>query len=386
MITLNAREVRQRQAAVREQMAKAGIDILVTGASSQHDFRGILRYLADYYLPVFEEYLVIPLADPVCFFAHDACGADYMAASGTVDDIRIIPGYEYNSDPARCVAGYVKSLKPKHIGLAGAAGFSANFYQSLMRHVGSCTFTDFSHEINALRMIKSPVEIQLSEAAVRLNEDAFHFYLNFVKPGNREIDAINETTAFALRNGAEDIYWMTSSGKIPHLAYLAEAKRKQHVWEEGDYNYIIPEHSAPGGHWGETTHLISLGNPNPDYARAFKTIGHAQQAAAAAIKPGALVGDIADAAEKVLVEEGYMQPRPSSTPATAIGHSQGADVWEFPRIVSGDQTVIQPNMRFNLHPAVILADGAKITSCDCWISTDTVARRLSTLPYEIIAV
>ena len=379
-------EVRARQKAVREKMAETGIDLLITGASCQLEFRGVLRYLANYYLPVFEEYLVIPLNGPVTFFAHDPCGAQYAANSGCVDEIRVIPGNEYNADPGKCVAEFVKSLSPKSLATAGHAGLSENFFRSLARHLPNPPFADFTDALNSIRMVKSPWEIKLTEEAVALNEDAFRFYLQFVKPGNREMDAVLEASAFTLKNGGEDLYWMASSGTIPHLAYLAEARRKKHVWQPGDYHYIILEHSSTGGHWGETTHLLSLGEPKQEYARAFKAIGEAQRAAAAMIRPGAEVGTVADASDRTLVELGYASPRAPGAPAAAIGHSQGIEVWEFPRIVSGDTTVIRPGMRFNIHPAITLPDGAKITSCDCWISTETGARRLSTLPYEIIAV
>ena len=379
-------EVRGRQEAVRERMAAANIDVLVTGSSAQLEFRGLLRYLADYYLPVFEEYLVIPLDGPVTFFAHDPSGAAYAANSGTVDDIRIIPGHEYNTDPGKCVATFVKSLTSKTVATAGGAGISANFFRSLTRHLAAMPLADFTDELVALRMVKSPSEIALSEAAVKLNEDVFRFYLNLVKPGGRELDAVREATDFTYANGGEDVYWMASSDAVPHLAYLAEARRKRHVWARGDYHYIVLEHAAEGGHWGETTHLISLGEPKKAYADAFKAVGEAQKAAAAVIRPGAAVGEVADASDDTLIKSGYASPREAGTPGKAIGHSQGADVWEFPRIVSGDPTVILPGMRFNIHPAVILADGAVITSCDCWISTETGARRLSAMPYEILVV
>lgn len=379
-------EIRSRWRIVRERMAASGVDVLITGASSQMDYRGVLRYLANYYLPVFEEYLVIPLNGPVTFFAHDPSGAEYAANYGVMDEIRLIPGHEYNSDPGRCVADFVRSCAPKNIALAGHAGLSAGFYLSLQRHLGGCSLSDFTPQLNRIRMVKSPAEILLSEIAVKLNEDAFYHYLQFVGPGRRELDAIAATSRFALDNGAEDLYWMSSSGPIPRPAYLAGAREQRHVWRKGDCHCIILEHSAAGGYYGETTHLISLGDPKPEHVKAFAVVGEAQKAAAARIQPGARVGEIADAAERVLIESGSAQPRGPQQIPSAIGHSQGADVWECPRVVSGDDTVIEPGMRFNLHPAVVLPDGARITSCDCYIATETGARRLSTLPYEIIVV
>ncbi len=379
-------EIHLRQKKVREQMAKCGMDILVIGASAQITSRGLLRYLMNYYLPVFEEYMVIPMSGDVVFFAHDASGAEYAAKFGVVDDIRIIPNHEYNTDPGKCVADFVKSFNPKNVGIADQSGLSANFYLSLLRNLANRPLFDFTPQLNRIRMVKSEAEVLLSEAAVRLNEETFYHYLQYVKPGNLELDAINVASSFAMRSGAEDLYWMVASGDIPCLGYLADARKKRHVWRKNDYHYVVLEHSAEGGYFGETTHLISVGDPKPEYQKAFTVIGEAQRAAAATIKVGALLGDLANAAEQVLVGSGYVNPRETGKPFVAIGHGQGLDVWEFPRIVQGDETVIEPGMRFNIHPAIVLPDKALLTSCDCYVSTEAGARRLSTLPYEIITV
>jgi len=374
-------EIKLRQDNVRREMLKRGIDVLITGSSAQMEFRGVLRYLMDYYLPVFEEYLVMPLSGPATFFAHDGCGAKYAESLGCVDDARIIPGNEYNDAPGKCVAEFVTSLNCKSVGISGLAGFSANFYLSLQRRLGDIQLIDFTQQLNRIRMIKGPEEILLAEAAVKLNEDVFYDYLNYVKPGNSELEAVNNASLFALNAGAEDLYWMVSSGKIPHLAFLHQARQSKHVWAKGDYHYVVLEHSAAGGHFGEIIQLISIGAPKPEYVRAFSAVSEARKAAAAEIKRGAPVGGMADASDRALAEWGYPQNGRS-----AIGHSQGFDLWEFPGIAHGESTLIQPGMRFSIHPAVALPDGAVITSCDSYISTDTGARRLSSTPCEIIVI
>ena len=142
---ISPEEIRSRWQRVREEMAASGIDVLVTGASAQMESRGTLRYLADYILPVFEEYLVLPLSGAVTLFTHDAAGAGYAGQYSVTDDIRIVPGHEYNSDPGRCVADYVRSLGDSRVGLSGLAGLSANFYLSLLRHLDGRTQIGRAH-------------------------------------------------------------------------------------------------------------------------------------------------------------------------------------------------------------------------------------------------
>ncbi len=95
------------------------------------------------------------------------------------------------------------------------------------------------------------------------------------------------------------------------------------------------------------------------------------------------MGEVARTSEETLAKLGYAGMFAVGAP---IGHGQGVDVWEIPCVAAGDETIIEPGMRFNLHPSVHLADGAVITSCDCWVAEEDGARRLSSLPREIIRV
>ena len=119
-------EIRQRQEYLRYTMAEMDVDALCVGASAQIDTRGIFRYLINYYLPVFEEYLVIPRRGPVVLFTHDGCGADYAKAFGVVDEARLIPEGEYAADPAACVVSFLNDIGCKTAGTAWGRGISAS--------------------------------------------------------------------------------------------------------------------------------------------------------------------------------------------------------------------------------------------------------------------
>ena len=141
------------------------------------------------------------------------------------------------------------------MGLSGLAGLSANFYLSLLRHLDGRTPVDFTLRMNRIRMVQSPAEVRLSEAAVRLNEETFRHYLRFLGPGRRELEAVAAASRFAEDAGAEALYWMAASGPVPRLAYLAEAWQRRHVWRRGDYHTIVGTSVTgnPGPHWGSPT-------------------------------------------------------------------------------------------------------------------------------------
>ena len=83
-----------------------------------------------------------------------------------------------------CSSDLVRSLGDSRVGLSGLAGLSANFYLSLLRHLDGRTPVDFTLRMNRIRMVQSPAEVRLSEAAVRLNEEitaGLHFTEELLK-------------------------------------------------------------------------------------------------------------------------------------------------------------------------------------------------------------
>jgi len=387
---MTAEEMERRHRLVRKAMAEDGIDVLVVGASAQWEQRGVLRYLTDYYVPIFEEFVVIPMDGPVTFFAHYSYGAKHAADYPAIKHAEFIPIEDLYTDPGKSVANYVKKFAPKRVGIAGMGGMSARFYLSLVNGLGAIKTVEFSSRLSAIRMIKSAEEIQCVEKAMKINEEAFSAYLNAVRPGGREIDAINEASYVARKAGAEDMYFMVGSGDKPIQCSIPLALQKNHIWKKGDLNLIIIEISGPGGYYGEIIRLISIGEPSPAVRRAFEAVAGAQKAAESAIRPGATVGQVADVVDGYLIEAGYYSKssddRAQTTTGNLIGHGMGLDVLEMPVVIHGDSTTIQPGMQFNIHPNISLPDGIRVIECECYLSTETTARRLSTAPVQIFVV
>lgn len=377
-------EIKRRQMYLRYIMAEMDIDALCIGASAQIDARGILRYLINYYLPAFEEYLVIPRRGPVVFFPRDGRGADYAMAFGVVDEARPIPEREYAAEPAESVAAFLREIGCKTVGTAWGRGVSSAFCLSFQRRIGKIVTKDLSAALARMRMIKSPAEIALVKEAAILNEAVLERYLENVAAGRPEREALGEASRCAVQRGAEDLYWMTSSSEVPGFGALSPTGQRRHIWRPGDYHYAAFAHSGRGGYFSEVVQLVSLGKPKKEYAAAYGAVAAAQKEAAASIRPGVPVSRLADLAQKVLQDHGY--GRETESPSPAVGHSQGLDAWELPRISGDEKITIRPGMRFNLHPSVALPDGAKITSCRSYLSTEGEPELLSGPPEEIIVI
>lgn len=383
-------EYARRKKVIREAMVKEDVDLIIIGGSDKWEQRGMMRYMTGYYVPIFEEYLLFPADGPLTFFSHYSYGAKHAHDYPAIEAADFIPLEDINHDPAHRIADYVAKYKPKKIGIT-RSNISAEFYCSLLNHLDPhIQIVDFTYSFDLARMPKSQEEIELSKAGIKMNEDAFWAYLKGVHAGGSELDAINEAKYQMSKLGAEDQYWMVGSGATPAQGSLPLAMDRNHIWKKGDLNVVVIEIAGPGGHFGEITHLISLGEPAPEVIRAFDAVGGAQKLAASAIKPGVKIGDVADLVNEYFVDMGYYPKDPEQrakfTTGNLIGHGQGIDTMELPYIISGDPTVIQPGTRINIHPNVALPSGVRALSCDCYVATETGCERLSNMPYELIVV
>jgi len=387
---LSQQEFSRRKKVIRDAMAKEDVDIILVGGSDKWEQRGMLRYLTGYYVPIFEEYVLLPMDGPLTFFAHYSYGAKHAHDYPAIEHADFIPLEDINKDPGKRIAKYINDYKPKKLGVT-RTNMSADFYLSVIAHIDpKIEVIDFTRQFDLARMPKSDEELALSEAGIKVNEDAFYAYLKGVREGATEMDAINEASYVVRKSGCEDQYWMCGSGATPAQGSIPLAIERNHVWKNGDLNVIIIEIAGVGGHFGEITHLISLGEPDPEVIKAFNAVSEAQKLAGAAIKPGIPIGDVADLVDQYFVDQGYYPKNPEdkakSTTGNLIGHGQGLDTMELPYIISGDQTIIQPGTRINIHPNVALPTGVRAISCDCYVATETGSRRLSNMPYDLIVV
>ncbi len=384
MLVTPKSELERRHSEIRKRLTDNGLRYLVLGSSGQTNHRGMLRYFADYYISVFEEFLVIDAESPTVFFAHDGVGAAYVKEEGSVDEVLFIPGMEYNTVPGKCVGEYLRKHDVKKAAYAGFGGISAHFLQSMKDACPGLELVYFDHEVWEMRMRKSPYEVELSKATIKLNEDNYKYWLSLVKPGVYEDDAIDLAGAYGWSLHTEDQYWLTDTRFHPIWSPVPLAREKHHMWQEGDQIGIVLEHSAPGGHYSEVARHVFIGEPDREFKEGYELLKEAQAAGFEAMKPGNTVGDVAQAVENVMTKSAYGAYLKDGV--NNMGHGQGLDIWEYPMINREDKTVLAPGMRLNLHPNVKFQDGKTANCCELYLVTENGAEKLSTLPTELTIV
>src|SRR5271163_4598297 len=106
------------------------------------------------------------------------------------------------------------------------------------------------------------------------------------------------------------------------------------------------------GYQSDITRTFVLGKASDKMKQVFDIVHRAQAAALAAARPGAACGSVDDAARKVITDAGYGPDYKYFT--HRVGHGLGMDGHEWPYLVRGNPTKLQPEMTFSDEPGIYI--------------------------------
>jgi len=107
----------------------------------------------------------------------------------------------------------------------------------------------------------------------------------------------------------------------------------------------------------------------------------AQLAAIAAVKPGAKVEEVDEAARKILRKKGLGRHFTHST-----GHGVGLEIHEAPRIAAGQTEVLRPGMVITVEPGVYLPGKGGVRIEDMVVVTEQGCEVLTPTTKDLITI
>lgn len=201
--------------------------------------------------------------------------------------------------------------------------------------------------IPKLRMIKDAAELAQMQEAARVGCILFEEILSRLEPDLPEIAIAAELEFLARGMGAAGMSFETiiASGlrsALPHgRATNALLPRKGFVTL--DFGVIL------NGYCSDMTRTVHLGGASREEQSAYESVLAAQEAAVAAVKPGATCGEVDEAARSVLRKAGLARYFTHST-----GHGVGLEIHEQPRLAAGQKMRLEPGMVITVEPGVYL--------------------------------
>jgi Xaa-Pro aminopeptidase len=231
--------------------------------------------------------------------------------------------------------------------------------------------------VSKLRMVKDADELLLMEQAALLGCNLFTAVLPHIQAGVAESEIAADLEFFARSMGAEAMSFETivASGKrsaLPH-GRATTAKVPGRGYVTLDFGVILK------GYCSDMTRTAHMGKPGRQEQFAYDAVLKAQEAAVAAVKPGATCGEVDEAARSVLREAKLDKYFTHST-----GHGVGIEIHESPRVAAEQKQVLEPGMVITIEPGIYIEGKFGIRIEDMVAVTPTGGKNLTPAPKAMI--
>jgi Xaa-Pro aminopeptidase len=351
-------EYRRRYARLAALMDDQGFDALVLTQEEP------VRYLSGYnsviwavgrWLPT----IFIAARDPrqavlLCSSFDAGCAAGTSWA-GTVDTYR--------------QAAELPAKVARHLAAIGAAAdrtgfeFGPGTFMALPQHLASALLggraggqpggrppRDAGRLISALRMLKSPLEIERIRRSVGAAVAGYRAGLEAATAGMTEKELVAIISSTMYRSGAtagtKPLFVNCVSGRARYP--LVDSPASDNVIRDGDIVFVDGG-GACDGYVSDILRLIGVGSLRPEDRRYAEVAAEATQVMVDAVRPGAAVSELIGAAAHHVAAAGLEEPV-----GEVAGHGIGLELWERPLIQvhddPDDDVAVQPGMVLCLEP------------------------------------
>ena len=229
------------------------------------------------------------------------------------------------------------------------------------------------------RMVKDAQELKLICAAVQLGAEIYSEALRFLKAGVSEIEVASRLEYAARRGGAEGMAFETivaagKRGALPHgRASAALIPKRGYV--------VIDSGVILRGYCSDMTRTVHVGRVASVERTWYNAVLEAQRAAIAAVKPGAVTGEIDEAARSVLRKAKLDRYFTHST-----GHGVGLEIHEPPRLGKAQAEKLEPGMVITIEPGIYVPGKGGIRIEDMVVVTAGGAELLTPVTKQLIEI
>ncbi len=215
-------------------------------------------------------------------------------------------------------------------------------------------------EINRLRMVKEPWEIEKIAKAEEIGDKAFSHILSFIKDGITERDIAAELEYFMKKQGAEKTSFDTIaiSGAKTSMPHGRPDNKKI---EKGDF-ITLDFGCVYEGYCSDMTRTVVLGKADNKQKEIYDIVYEAQMTGLENIKSGMRCCDADKAARRVIEKAGYGQYFGHS-----LGHGVGLLIHELPNLSPKSDAVLEDNMVVSCEPGIYIPGfgGVRIEDLVC---------------------
>ncbi len=295
-------------------------------------------------------------------------------AQGLAPDAALFP-WEEEEDPYRTAAAAAEHLGIHEGKILLDSHTSIEAWMSFKMALPSAAFRVDAGIIQAVRIKKSPGEVEAIRAACRDTGEIYEHIADLLRPGISERQ-LRRTVVNRLEGiGSVALSELIQSGENASVPHRPTGSRII-----GHNEAVLVDHvRARNGYYGDMTRTFAVGDPSAEIKHAYRVVRDAQRAALDAVRPGRTCGEIDHAARSVIEHEGLGQFF-----SHRLGHGIGLDGHEPPYLVKGNQRSLEPGMCVTIEPGVYVPDQFGIRIEDVVVVTEDGCEVLSdTVPTDV---
>jgi len=309
---------------------------------------------------------------------------DRAAESSWINDVRCYYPYPLKTDEKNekvdsaidSVSAIIeeKGLTESIIGVE-LSRLSVSTFESLKKKLPKVGFKDISKSVWEMRMYKDITEIENIQRAMEIAEKGLRTAIEIISPGTTEIQVAVEVESALRRAGSQKALFesVVVSGAKSAYPYAIAGNKKI---EENEL-VMINVAASYNEYCADVARTIFTGSPNKKHKEIFEVVKQAFTDTLQYAKPGLPLGQLDQAARRVIKEKGYepffIHP---------IGHGIGLDQYEPPIISLNNTDKIREGLILNLEPAIYIPEFGGLKIENTILITEEGNQVLNKLPIE----
>jgi len=249
----------------------------------------------------------------------------------------------------------------------------------LRRQLPSAAIVNANPVVRAQRMIKTPAELALLQAANDITAASLRYAGERTREGMSGADIDAMIAAAHKKLGGEydgGLVLIGEASAYPH------GSKVPHTVKRGEV-VLLDCGCSVHGYQSDISRTYVLGDAPAEVRKVFDQVRRGQQIAMAAAKIGAPAGSVDDAVRRAYETWGYGPGYKLPGTPHRTGHGIGMEGHEPVNLVHGETTPLAVGMCFSDEPGIYLPGKFGVRIEDCWHLTEAGPRFFSQPPSSI---
>ena len=246
----------------------------------------------------------------------------------------------------------------------------ANNFKQMTEKISPTEIVDVALHLHSLKKIKSEAEIQKIEHICQITSGAFENLPSQIRIGETQRQICLKLRQDILKRGGDNSpYLIAGSGSGGYDNIIMGPTES--VLENG-HVLIIDTGSTFDGYFCDFDRNFAFGDLPEETRRAYDTVYRATDVGIETARPGKTTTDVWQAMWSVLEKGGAL-----GNSVGRMGHGLGMELTEWPSVMPGDDTLLEPGMVLTIEPGMSFAPGKEMVHEENILITEEGARILT---------